>query len=176
MTMPDRLQRRPQWKGMPVPYTVLIGAEDPDEVPNFKVTDMALWAMSMEDRLCALCGEPLDYWVWWIGSEEHVRRQIFFDLYMHRECADYACYSCPYIAFGKAYGDHIRPSKGAIIRELCPREVLGNEGAPVFLARGRRDAAHVVSAKLGRGQPFPMASSGPLYDVTPISRRERTSD
>lgn len=172
MNMPERLQRRPQWKGLPVFYTVLVGADDPDEVPNFKVTDMGRWEICMDERVCALCGEHLDYWVWWIGSEDHIKRQLFFDLYMHKECADYACYVCPYIAYGKAYGNHIRPSPGAVIRELCPREVLGNEGVPVFLARGRRDAARKVSVKAERwSNPIPMAMSGSLYDVTPIPRR-----
>jgi hypothetical protein len=176
MTMPDRLQRRPQWKGMPVPFITLVGAEDSTQTPNFKTVDVALWEISVKQKLCGLCGEPLEYWCWWIGSEDHIRKQIFFDLHMHRECADYACYSCPYIAYGKAYGNTIRPSPGATIVELCPREELGNEGVPVFLARGRRDSVHVVTVKMDRGKPIWMAASGKLFDVTPIARRERTSD
>lgn len=164
--MPPALARRPQWKGMPVPYTTLISNETGE--PNFKVTDRAAWLIALADKLCALCGEALPYWVWYIGSAEHVSQEIVFDLAMHFDCAQWACLSCPYIALGKAYGNTIKPSPGAQIQELCPRSALSNEGVPLFLFKARRDSAKAVYSEALQIQ---LAKTGPVVESHPIARR-----
>lgn len=142
MEMPASLQARPQWKGLPIPFTTLVSAIDGE--PNFKVTDQAAWEICVDEKRCALCGDPLPYWVWYIGSEQHIKDEVVFDLAMHEDCARYAALSCPYIALGKAYGDHIKPTKGARISELCPRSALSNEGIPLYLFKARRNSASLI--------------------------------
>jgi len=151
---------------MPIPFTTLVGLTD--GVPNFKTTDRAAWEICLDEKLCALCGESLPYWVWYIGSADHVAKGVVFDLAMHRECADWACVSCPYIALGRAYGDHVKQTPGAVIQELCPRSALSNEGVPLFLFRARRDNARKVwSQKLD----IHMATTGTIHESIPIERR-----
>lgn len=165
--MPDRLKRRPQWRGMAVPFTTLISLVD--NVPNFKVTDRGAWDLCIDEKLCALCGERNEYWVWYIGSAHHLAKEVVFDLGMHQECALYAAVTCPYIALGKAYGDHCRPSKGAQIIELCPRGELSNEGVPLFLFRCRRDAVKVVEYE--RDSRVKLAQTGTVAEAWSIPRR-----
>ena len=135
MEQPERLKRRPQYKGFPIPFTTMVG---PDGVPHFKVTDLDAWRICVAELRCALCAEDLDYWVWYLGSREHVKRETFVDMAMHQDCAEYAATVCPYIAHGRAYGNHIEPIEGVSIIELAPRESLSNKGVPMYLARGRR--------------------------------------
>jgi len=167
--MPERLKARPQWKGMAVPFTTLIGLQD--GVPNFKVTDRVAWDICIEEKLCALCGQPNDYWVWYIGSVQHMTREVVFDLGMHEDCARYAAVTCPYIAFGKAYGDHIKPTKGAEIIEMGPRSAYSNEGVPVFLFKCRRDAVRVVS--YDQDPRVKLAKTGTIVEAFSIPRQPR---
>lgn len=159
--MPQRLAARPQWRGFPIPFTTLI---DQDGKPNFKVTDIAAWHICVDESRCALCGDPLDYWVYYMGSKEHVEIEQFFDMAMHEECARYAAEVCPYIATGRAYGWEIGPTKGATVFELAPREEMSNEGVPIFLARGRRNSIRRVDDN----PKHCFVRTGTLQDVQPI--------
>lgn len=166
--MPERLARRPQWRGFPIPYTTMVGS---DGVPNFKVTDIVAWEHCVAGHLCALCTEPLDYWCWYLGSIEHYQNENVFDLGMHRECAEYAARVCPYIAYGKAYGNEIGPVKGAVeIIELAPRESMSNEGVPIYLFRGRSKSIRVIP----RGK-VNFVKTGKLYEARLIVRRDARS-
>ena len=165
--MPPSLKARPQWHGMAVPFTTLIGLYD--SVPNFKVTDAGAWQICVRDKLCALCGAPNGYWVWYIGSAEHMAKQVVFDLGMHEDCARYAAVTCPYIAFGKAYGDHVRPTKGAEIIEMAPRSAMSNEGVPLFLFKCRRDAVQLVPYDHDRR--INLVKTGTIVEAFRIPRR-----
>ena len=93
---------------------------------------------------------------------------MFFDLAMHKECAEYASLACPYIANGKAYGNTIKETKGATIYELCPRDALNNDGIPIFMARGRRSGIRPAVAKSEDTKPALVVLAGKLYDITPV--------
>jgi hypothetical protein len=161
------MQKRPQYRGFAVPFTTFIGS---DHIPNFKVTDTGAWHICVDELRCALCGEKLDYWVYYIGSEAHVKGEYFFDMAMHKDCAEYAIQVCPYIAFGKAYGYEIGPTAGAIeIYELAPREAMSNEGVPLFLARGRLSGIRRSS----NSPRVTFVKSGTLAEVVPIARSGR---
>ncbi|MBM4438405.1 MAG: hypothetical protein FJ029_14525 [Actinobacteria bacterium] len=97
--MPPQLARRPLFRGYPVPFTTLIG---PDGVPDFKVTDEAKREEVLRRRMCALCGEPLGYWIAFIGSETLIGLREFYDPAMHEACARYAAQTCPFLALSDA--------------------------------------------------------------------------
>ncbi len=97
--MPDRLARRPQFRGFPVPYTTLTRA---DGTHDFKVTDETTRAECLSRRLCALCGEKLDYWIAFIGGESLIDLREFYDPAMHEDCARYAAVACPFLANSEA--------------------------------------------------------------------------
>jgi len=164
--MPDRLRRRPQFQGMPIPFSTLVG---PDGMPDYKVTDVAAWHICMDEKLCFLCAEPLGYWCWYLGAKHHFENEIVYDLGAHEECCRYAAHICPYIAYGKAYGTHIKQKEGVEIIELAPRELLSPKGVDIYLFRGRTSAAKKVHLKDGAC----LAKTGRLYDAVMVPRRAR---
>jgi hypothetical protein len=61
VAIPERLSKRPQYKGFAIPFTTLI---DANGVPDFKVVTIDVWMQCAVEKLCGLCGEKLDAWVW----------------------------------------------------------------------------------------------------------------
>lgn len=94
MEMPERLRRRPQFKGYPVPYIVLIR---PDGTPDFRVANEERRDEVIGRRLCHLCGEPLGWWIAFIGGPSAIAQRLFYDPAMHPECARYAVVACPFL-------------------------------------------------------------------------------
>lgn len=92
---PPRLAKRPQLQGYPVPYVTLVR---PDGTPDFKITDEAKRIRALRERRCALCGEPLEYRIAFIGGESLVNLREFYDAGMHEDCARYAARACPFLA------------------------------------------------------------------------------
>lgn len=97
---PERLQRRPQHHGMPIPYTSLML---PDGTPDFRVTDYQAWVDVVTNRKCALCGESADLLLWFIGGAKCAEYRCFFDPAMHIDCALYAIEVCPFLACKSDY-------------------------------------------------------------------------
>lgn len=100
--LPDRMKALPQYKGFPIPFTTFMKKEPgiPVDVPDFKITDMDKWARCVAGSLCAICGQTLSYWIWFIGGPACRDNRLFFDLGMHEECARFAAATCPYLAYG----------------------------------------------------------------------------
>lgn len=102
--MNPRLQERPTWEGHPVPF---ITASTDDAwgtaggVVSFKETDVIRWSEAITRRLCAVCGQSLDYWIVFLGSEAEVKEGEFLNPGMHEECARDAIDLCPYLAGGE---------------------------------------------------------------------------
>lgn len=102
MDVPERLQKRPLFRGFVVPRFALIGE---DGVPDFKVIDRHFWEKAVRERLCGICGEALDYWIYFIGGPQSISARSFIDLPMHEECARYSMRVCPFLhreSFGYA--------------------------------------------------------------------------
>lgn len=108
MDIPRRLRQRPRFKGMPIPFTTLIGK---DGEPDFKVLDMAAVRACFQQRLCALCGQSLPMQqplpghpfslpmqIVFIGGPVSAEHRCFVDPAMHEDCARYAVSICPYLA------------------------------------------------------------------------------
>ena len=95
LEMPASLARRPQYRGMPIPYMSPIGA---DGAPKFSVDDERLKFEVITERLCGLCGESLGQWVAFIGEIANQENRVFQQPCMHLDCLQYAAQVCPYIA------------------------------------------------------------------------------
>jgi len=114
--IPERLRQRPQHGGMAVPYTTLIDKG----VPDFKVMDDVHWLECLKHKLCALCGEGLEYWCWYIGTMNHIILERFVDMAMHEECARYAAKVCRYMAYTRAYSQHLKEHPDVPLHEYAP--------------------------------------------------------
>lgn len=92
--LPKRLARRSTYKGMPVPFLVMVI----DGVPDFRVTDPEKWALATTRGLCAICGDKLGVNIFFIGGPKSVETRYFTDPGMHKDCAEYSIKVCPYLA------------------------------------------------------------------------------
>lgn len=167
--IPPRLQRRPVFRGVPVPYTVFIRD---DGRPEFRVLDTDHWRQAAARRLCGLCGEPQDHWIWFIGGEKCLKSWpgkmhqtgVFADLGMHEECARYAAKVCPFLS--GAHTDY----KGTLPRK---------GGAPVLVLDGgmtrpdRLGLFRTRDYKVLPGMPLRVATTA-IFDVEWFWNREES--
>jgi hypothetical protein len=112
MDIPERLKSRPRWGELPIPYTTMIVEGKPD----FRVADGEAWARCVRGRLCALCGQALGYYVWFIGGPLCYRHRFFFDPAMHEECARYALAVCPFLAGDRQYSGRELPGGATVVK------------------------------------------------------------
>ena len=97
--IPPRLADRPLYRGLVIPYgTMILSNGDPDFTTNDEARRMEV----MRDRKCAICGKPLDYWIYFIGGDKSYASRMFLDPAMHEECARYSMAVCPYLRNEKA--------------------------------------------------------------------------
>jgi hypothetical protein len=100
--IPERLQKRPLFQGMVIPFTTLVHE---DGTPDFRVTDETAWNTCLLMDRCAMCGDKngKTKMKWFIGGPLCIQNCLFFDLAMHAECAIYAIQVCPYIATARGH-------------------------------------------------------------------------
>src|SRR6185295_806737 len=97
--IPARLRDLPlDPRGFPITFTTTV---DADGKPDFRVPDAQKWAVMCYEHLCAVCGQRLDYWIFFVGGEELFADRLFFEGPMHRECAEYSIKVCPFMALEK---------------------------------------------------------------------------
>jgi hypothetical protein len=153
---------RPLYKGMVVPYVVLIR---PGGIPDFKINDIHKLIQCANEKLCTICGQKLDYWIWWLGGQKSMDKHEFLDGPMHQECADYSAQVCAYIAGGKGYAQQIKPVEGVQIVEYGPVDAYEVKAVPMFKAKSRRDATKgVINARQGYVKFYPPV----LLQITPV--------
>lgn len=94
--VPRRIQELPMdSKGRFIPYFATLGA---DGEPNFKIADELKRQACAKKNLCWLCGQPLAYYMVFIGGPLSAQSRLFSDGPMHQDCAEYALVVCPYLA------------------------------------------------------------------------------
>jgi hypothetical protein len=164
MDVPARLRSRPLFRGLPIPYTTFIA---PDGTPDFKITNLIAWMECTRKKLCSVCGQDLDYWVWYIGSPDQVKDQIFFDPAMHEECARYAADVCPFIAYRTGYAQNVKEPEGGKILAHAAADFEINPGE-MCLSKHRRDKLEVGM----HGQRHFIAVQAPV-EVEEIPRKQR---
>lgn len=92
--MPDRMARLPLTdKG----YPALFFAAVIDGKPNIRVIDAVKFKLCLAEKLCWLCGEPLESEMTFVVSTDHLNIQKALEPPSHRECAEYAMVACPFI-------------------------------------------------------------------------------
>lgn len=103
MEKPERIAKLPQYKGLVIPYTTLI---DDNGIPNFKATNAEKVWESKRDKKCSICGEPLDYWISFMVTEDEANSRLIFENPNHEECLKYAFNVCPWLFYSRAtYSD-----------------------------------------------------------------------
>jgi hypothetical protein len=93
--IPEQMADLPIYKGMPIPYTVLMEGD----VPFFKATDAERAHQCKFGKQCGICGKPLGYWIAFIASPEEAEALLVQDLPYHEECARYAMAVCPWLVY-----------------------------------------------------------------------------
>ena len=161
ITIPARLAKRPMFKGMPIPVTTFVDASG---LPDFKINDSHQWQRCVIGKLCALCGESLEYYSWFIGGPGQLEHHTFVDSPMHEGCARYAAAVCPFIAYGRGYANHVKGYEGTIVDELAPAETLTNPKT-MYLMKVRRDS---VKPFIEEGRAF--LRTGGFLAVEEIAR------
>jgi len=147
MSIPDRMVLLQRYGGFPVPFTVLVDLVT--GIPDFTATDMERWYAAVSERLCGVCGTPLDYWIWFIGGPQSMEIRSFFDPGMHEECARYALSVCPYLSGLKGYRPAPRQHEGAVI------EVKHNVvDSPDICLGNTRDFVFDIPSKIITAAPF----------------------
>lgn len=133
--MPERLKGRPRYGEYVIPYSVVVI----DGVPDFRVTNMEHWFECIRRKLCAICGQPLEYWVWYLGGPSCVEGDVYFDLGMHEECCFYSAAVCPFLAGEKDYSKRPYQLPGGEITKQGSRR-----GDALIATKRRRDQLKVI--------------------------------
>lgn len=93
--IPKRLEERPRYKGLPIPYVALI---KPDGQPDFRVVfeDNRMQCICL--HWCQLCGQLLGKHIFFVGGPECAKGNLYFEPATHLDCLMYAMQVCPFIA------------------------------------------------------------------------------
>jgi hypothetical protein len=125
-SIPDHLSHLPEFKGYAIPFTTLVNNHG---IPDFHTTNGERWKECVENKLCAVCGKDLQYWVWYYGKEPNDEETtVYFDPGMHKECAEYLT------ATNYEFFDTPVPKQTFIEKARRSHE------KPRYLARGRKSA------------------------------------
>lgn len=107
--IPERLRDRPRdHRGNVVLFTTAMT----DGKPDFRAIDSAKVTEAVDNRLCGICGQRLEYWITFIGGPISARTRAFADPGMHPECSAYALQVCPYLLYRDK--PRARPPDGAV--------------------------------------------------------------
>jgi hypothetical protein len=103
IAMPNRVARLPRDpRGYPIFFSV---QPDDDRPANHKILNWKNRNRCAEEKRCGVCGEPLEYWLAFIGGPMCIEQRAFGDPPMHRECAEYSLQVCPFLATDLGYSD-----------------------------------------------------------------------
>jgi hypothetical protein len=127
--IPEFLRHLPfdERRKLPVPVMNQIDAERWDFVT---ITGKQVHRC-IDERLCSVCGNPLGYWVAFIGNEVSARRRQFTDPCMHEDCALASLRLCPMINHGnmtRAKAPRVKPNNGEYV---CRPDEFAGQKRPV---------------------------------------------
>lgn len=127
--VPERIKKLPQYKGIYIPYTTLI---DEKGIPHFSATDPDRPWEVKRDGKCSICGEPLDYWISFMVTEDEAESRIVYENPNHEECLKYAFNVCPWLYYSKATYSEIDKVKvdGVIMVGAHPDREIANTRPP----------------------------------------------
>lgn len=115
----------PQVAALPVDqrgYPIFFTVSKQNDPIDIRVLDPVLIVEAGRRKLCSICGQALDYWVWFLGGPRDVAQRGFAEPPMHRACLDYAIAVCPYLS--NTYEARVReddPERFDLIHQPLPR-------------------------------------------------------
>ena len=91
------LNKRPLYKGLVIPYIVMVK----EDKPFFKINNSIIVAECIKEKLCSVCGGKLEDDKWLIGGPASAfhKNGAYADIPVHKECAVYSLTTCPYMAY-----------------------------------------------------------------------------
>jgi hypothetical protein len=93
--MPERIAQLPRDpRGWPIFKTI----QQANGHYNFLAVVPERVVECADGRLCGICGEPLSYWIHFVGGSLSVANRTFTEPPMHMECLSYAMAVCPFLA------------------------------------------------------------------------------
>ena len=94
----SRIDKLKKYGKFAIPYVVLI---DPTGIPHFKANDETKVEKCINEKLCSICGDPLEKDMWLIGGTLSAFHEngCYIDSPVHKECGIYALKTCPYMAY-----------------------------------------------------------------------------
>jgi hypothetical protein len=98
VSIPSNMNYLPKDKrGYPVPYIV---QWDKNNQPQFTINDTLKVLNATREKLCGICGKPLDRAKWFVGGPQSAFHPhgAYIDPPMHHDCAAYALQVCPWLA------------------------------------------------------------------------------
>lgn len=150
--MPPQIAALPRHEsGYPIPYFVAWV----DGRPDLKLLDQAKQIRCAKFRLCGICGQPVGYWIAFIGGPLTVANRVCTDPGMHEECARYAIAVCPFMA---------RPNA----RRAAHHHPLSEAGPGHVAERPERTALYITR----QYTPFTPDSRNILLRLAPAKRIE----
>ena len=95
LPIPPLLAERPLFRGFPVPWVALTGA---DGTPDFRLVDGDKRERCATARVCQLCGNPIGQYCYFTGGSQAAEHLQYFEPPAHLSCLLYAMQTCPFIA------------------------------------------------------------------------------
>ncbi len=94
--LPETLAARPhdRRRGIPIPYV----NEKDDHTADFAAIQSARVLTCARERLCGSCGQPLGWWLAFLGGPRTASERAYLDPPMHPDCALASLTLCPHIA------------------------------------------------------------------------------
>jgi len=109
--IPAFLSHLKTYSGYPVPFTqAWINGK-----PDFRAVDPAMTIQCAQDKLCAICGRRLGEKSCFIGGPLSKTNRLFTDPPMHKQCAEFAAHTCPFVS-GKKLDYSDRPVNPKMVK------------------------------------------------------------
>jgi hypothetical protein len=98
LQIPDTLAARPwdERRRVPIP-PVSVHDRDGDQIVDFTTVNGPTAVALASERRCSLCGEPMGYWVAFVGGPASHSQRRYLDPPGHPECMRAAIRLCPFI-------------------------------------------------------------------------------
>lgn len=93
--IPEQLAHLPSWKGLVVPFVQVVLA---DGSPDFRSVHESKRATCITNRRCGVCGEQLDYYIYFLGTAFHIKHRLFTEPGLHEVCCTYTEQACAMVA------------------------------------------------------------------------------
>lgn len=167
--MPARIARLPRTEsGYPAPFFVIIG---PDGKPDPRILDPIKQVRCFTDRLCGICGERWDWWMFFISGPQALEHRVSADPPMHEECARYALKVCPYLCRPRA-----KRAKEYSVPTLLTPGVDFIPERPERFALIKARASQIKFGRASRTQPGMLYQYPPPIEVEWFDAPKEVSD